>query len=286
MTQTSDIWYIRFRGKVQGPYSVPQLRQLLERGRFSRQHEVSEDGTHWKRATDIPDLFAARVQRKVRTLPASTEKPASNDLVLELSEDDISTPGSGDEAIWMYASDEKTSGPVAESKLRELLLDGIIDGDTLVWVQGWEDWLPISDVPNFRDIASPDVTPKSLKKTGSKTSGGTNGTATASLILGIVGLALLIIAVLSAALRIPLSLTHTESANVLGLMRWVSAVLAIPPSILAIILGHVARNSSSVDGSPVPGSTRAKIGLILGYVTLSPMILGAIAILTLILAAG
>ena len=57
--QTESRYYIRIRGRVLGPYSVPQLHALRNRGQFSRAHEISSDRQTWRRAADIESLFGA-----------------------------------------------------------------------------------------------------------------------------------------------------------------------------------------------------------------------------------
>ncbi|MFQ5732317.1 MAG: ATPase, T2SS/T4P/T4SS family [Planctomycetaceae bacterium] len=51
-------YYIRVRGRKNGPLSVEQLRSLARRGRFARHYEVSTDGKTWQPATDFPELFS------------------------------------------------------------------------------------------------------------------------------------------------------------------------------------------------------------------------------------
>lgn len=150
MSQPSDMWYVRSRGQVQGPYTVSQLRQLLERGRFGRLHEVSEDGATWRRATDIPELFSSRVQKKVRAVPVSAEILPAEEVVLELPESAMPSV-TGPEPRWMYVYNEKRLGPVPESELRALLSQGRVSVDSLVWTEGWPDWVAACDVPNFHN---------------------------------------------------------------------------------------------------------------------------------------
>lgn len=154
MSQTPDMWYVRSRGHVQGPYSIAQLRQLLERGRFSRHHEVSDDGASWRRATDIPDLFSSRVQKKVRAVPAPAEILPTEEVALELP-DFVPPPAErATEPSWMYVENEKRCGPIPESELRTLLLEGKVPVDSLIWTEGWPDWVAACNVPTFRSATT------------------------------------------------------------------------------------------------------------------------------------
>lgn len=51
-------YWIRNRGRVQGPFSEERIQGLLRRGRFSRHFHVSEDRKNWYPAGDFPELFA------------------------------------------------------------------------------------------------------------------------------------------------------------------------------------------------------------------------------------
>lgn len=139
MTQTPGMWYVRFRGQVQGPYSVAQLRQQLERGRFSRQHEVSDDGATWRRATDIPELFASRVRKKQRSDLMQLDEP-------ELVAAPLPT---GARPTWYYSIGDERHGPSTLLELRRLVTDGQLVANDLVWNNGFDDWVPLIDVPDL-----------------------------------------------------------------------------------------------------------------------------------------
>jgi hypothetical protein len=55
-------WYVRDRGRTEGPYSVDELRKLLQTKRLARHHLVSSDGASWHRAAEaLPaEVFNAR----------------------------------------------------------------------------------------------------------------------------------------------------------------------------------------------------------------------------------
>ena len=52
-------YWIRNRGRTQGPLSADKIHGLLRRGRFNRHYQVSEDRKNWYVATDFPELFPA-----------------------------------------------------------------------------------------------------------------------------------------------------------------------------------------------------------------------------------
>lgn len=53
-----DAIYIRSRGKIDGPFTPDELRQLRRRGRFAEFHEISADRRTWQPATVLTELFA------------------------------------------------------------------------------------------------------------------------------------------------------------------------------------------------------------------------------------
>ena len=50
-------YYLRVRGRVQGPFDQEKLQNFSRRGQLSRLHEVSTDGINWARASTYPELF-------------------------------------------------------------------------------------------------------------------------------------------------------------------------------------------------------------------------------------
>ena len=53
---------------------------------------------------------------------------------------------------WHLAINGETVGPLAEDDVRARYSDGEIDKDTAVWQEGFEDWIPLGDVPVFADL--------------------------------------------------------------------------------------------------------------------------------------
>ena len=51
---------------------------------------------------------------------------------------------------WFYARDGERKGPVSTETIFHLLEQKLIDTSTLVWINGMEDWAPVSDVDPFR----------------------------------------------------------------------------------------------------------------------------------------
>ncbi len=54
--ELDERYYVRVRGKVQGPWTLRRLRSLRSRGQLSRAFDVSTDRVNWTPATQIPGL--------------------------------------------------------------------------------------------------------------------------------------------------------------------------------------------------------------------------------------
>lgn len=51
-----QLYYVRLGDHVQGPYSLDQMRALVQCGEVGRSHEVSTDGTSWADAAQFGEL--------------------------------------------------------------------------------------------------------------------------------------------------------------------------------------------------------------------------------------
>jgi uncharacterized RDD family membrane protein YckC len=63
---------------------------------------------------------------------------------------------------WYYAINGVQQGPVSREALIQMLVNGQVAGDSLVWREGMGDWLPASRVPELVNIArlAPHVSPQ------------------------------------------------------------------------------------------------------------------------------
>ncbi|MGC6488270.1 MAG: DUF4339 domain-containing protein [Planctomycetota bacterium] len=59
------------------------------------------------------------------------------------------TPQLTEGAAWFYARDNERQGPVTAETVRHLLQAGAIDGDTLIWSEGMQDWTALKATDAF-----------------------------------------------------------------------------------------------------------------------------------------
>jgi len=57
---------------------------------------------------------------------------------------------------WYYAAGNEQKGPINESELKANLASNKLPGDTLVWKDGMDNWLPANQVPAFSFRAAPE----------------------------------------------------------------------------------------------------------------------------------
>ena len=124
-------YFVRIRGKIMGPFSLDQLVSLKNRGRLHDEHEVSTDRSTWVPATRIEGLFE---QKTADAVTASDQDPKGDDTA------------SGGATSWYYTIDDVQKGPVSFSKLKKLCRNGTISDDDLVWNEGLDEWIPVSEV--------------------------------------------------------------------------------------------------------------------------------------------
>jgi hypothetical protein len=120
-------------GEVAGPNSLKELKLLQFENRISGDAQVTEEGTEdWMPFDEVLKVTAA--DRISVPVSQSVETPLTGAIPPPLPE--IS------EQEWHYTARGKRLGPVTSSKLTDLAVQGVVDNDTLVWAEGFDDWIP------------------------------------------------------------------------------------------------------------------------------------------------
>lgn len=239
-------WFLRFQGKVLGPFSVEELHTRAKRGRFTRLYEVSTDGSAWTKASAHPELFppvappprtAAPPDPQATAATRPQEPDSSTYAVAEVAPaafpnlpdpvlDALAQPAASLDRVWYYTRGAEECGPVSISELRTMYSAGQIGPDTFVFVDGMADWVLASQVPSL-------FAQKPVRSGGIGDGGGISPLAIASLVCGIAG----------------------------------ATVLPLIGSILAVVFGHVALGQVKL--GRLEGRGMAIAGLVLGYVMLT-----------------
>lgn len=126
--------YVKIRGRTLGPFDEDKLLSMVQKGQLSRVHQVSTDKENWKKAGEFVELFASRAipkeggQQEKSTSAAPAPNPVSE---------------------WYYGDGKNPIGPIPSTEIRNLLAADRINDTTLVWREGFQDWVPISSLEEF-----------------------------------------------------------------------------------------------------------------------------------------
>src|SRR6516165_8854482 len=80
-------------------------------------------------------------------------------------------------ASWYYAAEGKQQGPYPEAQFRDLIAQGVVRADTLVWTEGMAAWQKAAEIPGLMPGAG---APPALSQAGSRPvmdAGGPSGNA-------------------------------------------------------------------------------------------------------------
>jgi len=160
----AELYYIRWKSQVSGPFSEDDVRNMLSAGRLSKHHQVSGDQSNWMALYDSESFRSCCAA--VPPVPAQPiVRPVSHSIRIESKREDEAPPqrvqerprlqfrdDGGDLASdrWYYVSDGETAGPVGVPELRAL-----VDADTLkpqgpICREGEEHWQKAEEV--FPDL--------------------------------------------------------------------------------------------------------------------------------------
>ncbi|TWT35590.1 hypothetical protein KOR34_04830 [Posidoniimonas corsicana] len=148
--------YVRIRGRVQGPFELDRLRNLVRRGQLSRIHEVSTDQATWTAAGDYPELFASS------GAGVTVSQDAGREEVAEASTSGGS-PSTEVSATWYYSNGQSQQGPVTLPALKSMLQSGMVDSDELVWTEGMDQWVAANQVRELGSVTNA-VSPNSSRQ--------------------------------------------------------------------------------------------------------------------------
>jgi len=137
-----DQFFVRWRGKVSGPYSRAQIIQMAKGGQLTRHHAVSSDMANWQPAAELPWVF---------TVPAQNEAPSSETKASATSETlHTPQPPTPLRQEWYYSQAGKPQiGPVTFAILQQLSIAGQLHATDQVWSEGSPSWIPAAQVPGL-----------------------------------------------------------------------------------------------------------------------------------------
>ena len=125
MSNSEQACYLRFRGRVSGPFPFSRIKEMAASGLVSPIHEISADRTRWSSAGEIADLFP---------IPPS-------DVEVISAPADIT----GLERWFYIDANSQRVGPIARDELLSLFNSGVIGNESVVWRSGMDNWIPLAD---------------------------------------------------------------------------------------------------------------------------------------------
>lgn len=141
------MYYLRQRTQISGPFTVDQLKSLLHRGRVARSDKVSTDKQTWILIADCPDIAH---RPSVVAEQAVISQPAA-------------TVAASDGIEWFYTQGgAEQPAAVGTAAIAAMIAAGTLGSGEMVWRQGFDEWKPVSDVPEFAAVLPsnlPDVLP-------------------------------------------------------------------------------------------------------------------------------
>lgn len=232
-----DIWYLRSRGKISGPFDLSQIGSLIRRKQISRHDELSHDKSNWRRAVEFTELFVPLVERKVRKQIDKLQPEIELESDAEASKPEGSKQ-SGENLDnvapkWYVARNGEPSGPFSLGDLMAQLTNGQITHEDQVWSEGMEAWVAASSLEHLSGKPS-GGSQRSASASESSSEPSYSGLAITSMVLGILGITFLF------------------------------GVASVP----AVVFGHFALAQIGRDQNRLRGRGMAVAGVVLGYVSL------------------
>lgn len=147
-------YFVKVRGRTLGPFNSSRMCQMIQQGHISRINHVSIDGNTWQTASEFPQLFqlTEQVQETSSGTKHSTDSPSKTssqipgDPPKDLDAENGQVPVL---AQWYFGGANKPVGPVNSFAIQELIRQGKLTPQEVVWRNGMSGWATISQVPDF-----------------------------------------------------------------------------------------------------------------------------------------
>ena len=203
-----EIYFIRNRGRVSGPFSVDKLIALRARGQFSRAHEVSTDRTNWSPGTTLDHLLSPK--SSARSASAAVPPVAAANAAQSGQRPPGEQSGTGDAhdvPVWFYRINDEQSGPATTTELHNLIGSGRLAPQDFVWKDGLLEWSTVEETAELnRARPLSRRSPAAFPQAGS-------GRQRRAWVAWLVAFLILVLAVLAAYL----ALTHLGLTGKLGM---------------------------------------------------------------------
>jgi hypothetical protein len=163
-----DLFYIRFKGRVTGPFQKEEIQKRAKEGMLSRFHAMSTDGQLWKKAAEFSDLWSIPSDVNSLLAPEKSDVPLPEPVITQTKPaPTITTPVTPDPFAgipvigaptqsniqWHYQGrNGDQCGPLPITVMQNLIRQGDIVRSTLIWANGFLDWTEAQYVPQLSSL--------------------------------------------------------------------------------------------------------------------------------------
>ena len=163
-------WYYVEAGKSKGPFSKDQFLDLIVDGTITPATYVWTKGMdEWTYLKNTP-LYGGESQPAENPQPQSYEQKPAEDSFASASAyanqsafdanasaaDYQEEPSADEEQKWFYVVKNRTVGPFSREVMIRNTEQGVLEPNTYVWCEGYDDWKHLSDTPFAKYIPSND----------------------------------------------------------------------------------------------------------------------------------
>lgn len=210
---SSHLRFVRFRGRVRGPFSIQELQRMIQRRQLSRSHELSIDRKVWIPAGEDESLYPREVEQEPVGVAASSrqEQQEASYATVERSsaggtqgQASLSALAAAtsepepvharavteDRRVWYCVVNEEQRGPMPPQEVINLFNHGRIDRDALVWAEGLSNWVSLDQ----SGLIAPTGGPQAGRRKGDSKVGSVEGLWRSLMVMQIVAGAVILVA--------------------------------------------------------------------------------------------
>lgn len=260
---SASAWYLRSRGRVTGPFSNAAIATMVQRGQLARFHEVSSDRAEWRPAGEVLSVFQKSASPVRSTASASAPVAESGSGYSVLDEPAPERRRRENQAVgWYIGRGSNSIGPIPFADLEQLIADGEVGPETLIWNESMPDWVAAADVPEIASRVG--SAPPSLPR------------GQAARLAPAPAAAAMAPAYAGGSHPNPYAMPRTSgmaiASLVLGLL-WLGGL----GSLLAVIFGSIAVGQINKSNGMIQGKGMAWSGLILGIIGMALVFLAVLS---------
>lgn len=153
---TEKTYFIRWRGKMEGPFSLDDLKRRVSAGRLSRLHDISADQSSWQQAKDWPEIFPPVAEAPAQGKAQEAEAGEPQHALAPVEEGAEGVPTLEEAVTWYCEKQGQVEGPYATEDILAMIEEGELGPDSRVCSSKNPDrWDFVGGVPELASALSP-----------------------------------------------------------------------------------------------------------------------------------